>query len=45
MTTTTTPPTLPELIARLAHLAPHRWGVESLKGLTPQGLGRMLMTG
>ncbi|WP_256836735.1 DUF3631 domain-containing protein, partial [Micrococcus sp. Mcc89] len=35
----------PELIARLAHLAPHRWGVESLKGLTPQGLGRMLMTG
>lgn len=35
----------PELIARLAQTAPQRWGAESLKGLTPQGLGRMLMTG
>lgn len=35
----------PELITRLAQTAPQRWGAESLKGLTPQGLGRMLMTG
>jgi len=35
----------PELITRLAQTAPQRWGAESLKGLTPPGLGRMLMTG
>ncbi|MEI5004718.1 DUF3631 domain-containing protein [Micrococcus yunnanensis] len=35
----------PELIARLAVAAPTRWGMESAKGLTPQGMGRMLMTG
>lgn len=34
-----------ELVSRLALEAPTRWGLESQKGLTVQGMGRMLMQG